>query len=115
MGSLPHALYPFFLPASRRKIIDLPLPQGVSTSPFFNFLKEHFFSVWDEPTTRTLMFKPCGTELKLLTDDDLAFMARLTARHPLLLQIGCYHLFNARRTSGKKAVEYDRVHDSYMQ
>jgi len=115
LRALPQHYNVCFVIASRQKLIDLPLPQGANTSPFFNFLKEHFLSVWDEPTTRTLMFKPRGKELKLFTDDDFAFMTRLTARHPLLLQIGCYHLFNARRRGGKKAVDYEQVRENYMQ
>ena len=43
------------------------------------------------------MFKPYGTALHLFNEDDFAFVSRLTAQHPLLLQIGCYYLFNARR------------------
>jgi len=42
-------------------------------------------------------------------------MINLFFRSSLLLQIGCYHLFNARRAGGKKTVDYDQVHDSYMQ
>ena len=104
-----------FVIASRQQVSDLPLPQSVGTSPFFNFLKEHFLTVWDESTARALMFAPQGKKLKIFLDEDFAFAAALTANHPLLLQIGCYHLFNARRVVGRKAVDYDRLHDSYMQ
>jgi len=115
LRALPQHYNLCYVIGSRRKLFDLPLPQGVSTSPFFNLSKEHFLSVWDEATARALVFKPRGKELKLFTDDDFAFMTRLTARHPLLLQIGCYHLFNARRAGGKKTVDYNQVQESYMQ
>ncbi|MBI1928895.1 AAA family ATPase [Candidatus Poribacteria bacterium] len=115
LRSLPQHYNLRFVIASRRKLIDLPLPQGVSTSPFFNLFKEHFLSVWEEPTVRTLMFKPLGTALKLFTDDDFAFVSRVTAFHPLLLQMGCYHLFNARRGGEKRAVDYAQVQENYMQ
>ena len=115
LRALPQHYNLCFVIASRRKIIDLPLPQSVSTSPFFNFLKEHFLSVWDASTARTLMFKPRGTELRLFTDDDFAFVTRLTAYHPLLLQISCYALFHARHAGGNQSIDYSQVHDSYMQ
>lgn len=112
LRSLPQHYNLCYVIASRRKLIDLPLPQGASTSPFFNFLKEHFLTVWDKPTTRTLMFKPRGTELGLFTEDDFAFISQLTAHHPLLLQIGCYHLFNTRH---EDEIDYDEVCNRYMQ
>lgn len=115
LRSLPQHYNICFVIASRQQVSDLPLPQSVGTSPFFNFLKEHFLAVWDEPIARTLMFKPQGKKLKLFTDEDFAFVTSRTANHPLLLQIDCYHLFNARRIVGKKAVDYDRLHDGFMQ
>jgi hypothetical protein len=72
-----------------------------------NLFKEHFLAVWDEPTARLLVFKPCGKELRLFTENDFATMVRLTASHPLLLQIGAYHPFNCRRTGGREAIDYD--------
>jgi hypothetical protein len=115
LRSLPQHYNICFVIASRQQVSDLPLPQSVGTSPFFNFLKEHFLAVWDETVARALMFKPQGKKLKLFTEEDFAFVTSLTANHPLLLQIGCYHLLNARRIIGKKALDYDRLHDGFMQ
>ncbi len=115
LRSLPQHYNICLVIASRQQVSDLPLPQSVGTSPFFNFLKEHFLAVWDEPVARSLMFKPRGKKLKLFAADDFAFVTSLTANHPLLLQIGCYHLFNARRTAGKKVIDYDHLCDGYMQ
>src|SRR5262249_35762614 len=42
LRSLPQHYNLCYVIASRQKLIDLPLPQGVSTSPFFNLFKEHF-------------------------------------------------------------------------
>jgi len=104
-----------FVIASQRKLADLPLLQSSNTSPFFNIFKEHFLTVWDEHTTRKLMFKPYGKELELFNDNDFAFISQLTARHPLLLQIGCYHLFNAYRIDREMMGDYDRLLDAYME
>jgi hypothetical protein len=114
LRSLPQHYNLCYVIASRRKLIDLPLPQGSNTSPFFNFLKEHFLSVWSEETAQRLMLRPRGTPLSLFVDEDFAFVTRLTAHHPLLLQIGCYHLFNARSTDGKAADIHQHVLDDYM-
>lgn len=115
LRSLPHHYNLCFVIASRRKLIDLPLPQGVSTSPFFNLFKEHFLAVWDESTVRSFMFRPREVELQLFTADDFSQMARLTAHHPILLQIGCYHLFNLRHEAGQAMVNYDILLQRYMQ
>ncbi len=115
LRSLPQHYNLCFVTASRRKLIDLPLPRNVSTSPFFNIFKEHFLSVWDETTARNLIFRPVGKDLNIFTDEDYSFLTQLTASHPLLLQIACYHLLNARHSIGKKSVDYDVVRDNYMQ
>jgi hypothetical protein len=104
-----------FVVASRRKLIDLPLPQHITTSPFFNLFKEVFLTVWDESTTRKLMFKPRGQPFNVLTADDVHLMSQLTARHPLLLQIGCYHLVNQRRTSSAETNGLEQLYYNYMQ
>jgi hypothetical protein len=115
LRSLPQHYNLCYVIASRRKLMDLLLPQGDHTSPFFNFMKEHFLGVWTEDTAQSLMFNPRGTPLDVFINDDFAFMERLTALHPLLLQIGCYHLFNARTTGMVTGEIYSRVLDNYMQ
>lgn len=107
-----------FVTASRRKLIDLPLPLPVTTSPFFNLFKEVFLTVWDEATTRKLMLRPRGTPLHVFSADDVLLMSSITGRHPLLLQVGCYHLFNERRTdTGTASAEgtTEQFLQSYMQ
>lgn len=103
-----------FIIASRLKLIDLPLPQAISTSPFFNIFKEQLLSVWDKLTTRTLMFKPYGKDLGVFTEEDFVFISQLTACHPALLQIGCFHLFNARRTCKDTPIDYEQVIENYI-
>lgn len=97
LRSLPQHYRLSFVVAARRKLIDLPLPRSASTSPFFNLFKEFFLGVWDGLTTQSLMLRPQRERLDLFGPEDIGFLTQLTARHPLLLQIGCYHLFNARR------------------
>ena len=101
--------------ASRKKLIDLPLPQNSTTSYFFNIFNEHFLTVWDDETSRRLAFEPRGTKLKVLTTGDFEFVSRLTARHPALLQMGCYYLFNFRRKTGVKNIDYALVHERYSE
>jgi hypothetical protein len=101
--------------ASRRKLIDLPLPQQVITSPFFNLFQEVFLTIWDESTTRRLMFRPRGQPLNVFASEDVRLLSQLTARHPLLLQIGCYHLFNEYRARSEDTDGLGCLHDTYMQ
>jgi TIR domain len=115
LRSLPQHYSVCYVIASCRKLIDLPLPQGASTSPFFNFLKEHFLTVWNEQTVKQLMFKPRGKELGAFNEVDFTLITKLTASHPLLLQIGCYHLFNMYRAVGNNTLDHDQMLDSYMQ
>lgn len=102
--------------ASRRTIIDLSLPKSVKTSPFFNIFSPKFLTVWDKSTVQKLMSQPCsGMNLELFTGEDYKFIVQLTAFHPLLLQIGCYHLFNARCSRGTDTLDYDKIQEQYMQ
>jgi hypothetical protein len=115
LRSLPQHYNLDFVIASRRKLIDLPLPRNITTSPFFNLFKEVFLSVWDAATMRALMFRPRGRPLELFRAEDVALMTQLTARHPLLLQIGCYHLFNIRRADGAEGDDSDTEADALAQ
>jgi TIR domain len=104
--------------ATRRKFNQFSslLPKS-SNSSFFsspNIFTEHCLTVWDDLTTKTLMFKPHGKELGVFHDADFTFMVELTAQHPLLLQIGCDYLFNAYRLSSNRVVNYDQLLYHYM-
>jgi TIR domain/AAA domain len=115
LRSLPQYYNLCYVIASHHKLINLPLPQIGYFSPFFNFFKEYFLTVWDKATARKLMVKPLEIPLEVFRDDDIAFMMQLTACHPLLLQIGCYYLFNLRSADEKKSVDNREILDSYMQ
>jgi TIR domain len=103
-----------YMIASCRKLLDLPLPQNVKSSPFFNMFKKYFLSVWDASTAENLIFKPYGKELGIFNEADFAYLMHLTASHPMLLQIACEHLYKIRYTDEKKAGEYDQLLRSYM-
>jgi hypothetical protein len=107
LRSLPQHYQVSYVIASRRKLLELPLPRGANTSPFFNLLKEVFLRVWDPATTRTLMLAPRGTPLHAFSEQDITQMSMLTGRHPLLLQIGCYHLFNEQRAAHEQPASAD--------
>lgn len=115
LRSLPHHYNVSFVIASRRKLIDLPLPQHITTSPFFNLFKEVFLSTWDEATARKLILRPPGPPLHIFSPADTDMLTRLTARHPLLLQIGCYHLFNQRRAGSSNGEQMAQFEHDYMQ
>ena len=102
----------FFI-ASRRNAEDLPLPQGIGTSQFISLLKKYFLKVWDVPTARKLLFEPYGNVSSIFSESDFAYMTHLTARHPFLLQIACFHLFEALK-KGKEAVDLGQLLENYL-
>lgn len=115
LRSLPQHYNLSFVVASRRKLIDLPLPADSSTSPFFNIFQEHFLTTWDEATARELMFNPAGKQLKVFSGEDAIFLARLTANHPALLQRACATLFEARQENPGRKPDYIQVRERYIQ
>jgi nucleoside phosphorylase len=115
LRTLPDNCNLSFVIASRKKLLDLPLPQDASTSYFFNIFNEHFLGVWDEETSRNLAFEPRGAKLDVLKESDFRFVTELTAKHPALLQMGCYYLFNARRKTKESDISYEDVRDLYSE
>ncbi len=55
------------------------------------------------------MSKPNVENLHLFHEEDFEFMKKLTAWHPLLLQIGCDHLFDAYRESSYEAIDREQL------
>ncbi|MBF0476472.1 MAG: hypothetical protein HQK59_11685 [Deltaproteobacteria bacterium] len=85
LRSLPQHYNLCFAIASRRKLIDLPLQEGVNSSPFFNCYCEEFLAKWDESLVRSLMQEPLGQKLDCFSEDDFDFISNLTGNHPFLL------------------------------
>ena len=101
-----------YIIASHQKLMELLRIKNIKVSSFF---KEHFLAVWNAQTAKTLMSRPRGEDWNFFNDDDFEFMKKLTAWHPLLLQIGCEHLFNAYRESRHKAIDREQILYDYMQ
>jgi hypothetical protein len=104
-----------FVIASRKSLENVSLPFGIGTSDFITLLRKHSLKVWDQFTAHKLMFEPRGITLEEFNQADYDYILRLTASHPLLLQMACYHLFEIRYVEKKEAGQYNQLLERYIE
>lgn len=105
-----------YVVTSRSNFLESSLPADIRSSGFFTLFKRYPLTLWDPSTIKIFMYSPYGNQSALFTEADLAYITRLTARHPLLLQIACDHLLRIRRKSKDKenSGEYDKLLGNFM-
>jgi tRNA A-37 threonylcarbamoyl transferase component Bud32 len=85
-----------FLTASASPLIELTYSarsQDILSSPFFNIFAPVFLGPLPEKDARDLIFKPSERAGKPFPLPIQNFLLEYSGRHPLILQIACFHAF----------------------
>lgn len=84
-----------FLTASARPLIELTYTgkaQEILSSPFFNIFAPLFLGLLEKDEARALIHTPGAGRFPTATED---FIYQLVGGHPLALQVGCFHAWDA--------------------
>jgi hypothetical protein len=84
----------------------------IASSQFWNIFTTLHLGHLRDGEARDLVTVPFARSEVALSIEDVDFVLRLADRHPLLLQIACYHLFEARQMD---VVDYAQVEAEFRQ
>ena len=81
--------------SSRASLFDLCHQGEIQTSQFWNIFTEHRLGLMAETEARSLISRPFEQAGITISEQEADFILALAGRHPLFVQVACYHLFEA--------------------
>jgi hypothetical protein len=100
--------------SSRDSLYDLCHQGNLQTSQFWNIFAERTLGLMPREEARALIVEPFSRAGMALTDDEIAFVLRVAGKHPMFIQMMCYHLFNLKSDPAAR-VNLERIRERFME
>jgi hypothetical protein len=95
--------------STRRELVDLCHSDEIKGSPFFNIFANVILRPFDRDEVFALIDGYTSAARPQFTEADVAFVASLSGRHPLFVQMAGYYLFEAKQMGLNRAAMIESV------